>query len=169
MKKLSLFLIGLLLYVGVAMAGFENHPNLAQLNTFTASIIKTVIQSQADFFVEHGRYFQGLWLLGDNVQVDGTTDESVINISHPYDQEYTWKDFNPAIFKNNLKIPVNVKIDVYESPEGWGWVLRAELWLEGLGPDAYGFESNHWVYKHVEGPNQNILCDVCDKWYVQVD
>jgi len=164
MKKLSLFLTAFLLFGGTAMAGFLNHPNFAKINTFTASVIGTIKTYQDQYFVTNGRYFQGLWLLG-NQQVDGNTDVAVINTSAPSDQQVTWRDFAPTVFRNNLKIPVNVRIDVYQSPQGWGWVLVAECWIDGLGPDAFGNNGNHWVYNHSEGPSDIGLVE--DVWYIE--
>jgi hypothetical protein len=166
MKKIILVLVACILMGGSSTAGFLNHPNWSNINTFTASIVQSISNSQAEFYAVNGRYFQGKWLLGDQ-QVDGTADVSVDNATSPSDFGFTWKDFNPVVFKNNLKIPVNVKIDVYESPDGWGWTLRAEAYVDGLDPDQYGNYGNHWVYIHHEGPKE--ADEIFDEWYVQID
>ena len=71
------------------------------------------------------------------------------------------------MFKNNLKVPVNIKVDVYESSAGWGWIFRAEVVIDGLGPDAYGVDGSRWEYKHGEGPAaQN---GVWDEWHILKD
>lgn len=170
MKRFFLGIMFLFFLSGVAMAnGFLNHPNLAHLNTFTASIVQAIDDSQAAFYAEHGRYFEGIWLLGpDRTDVDGTEDVVIDNATSPSDFPFTWKDFNPAIFKNNTKVPVNVRMEVYQAPSGWGWTLYAELYIDGLGPDAYGNEGTHWVYKHHVGP-QPYPGAIYDEWYVQND
>lgn len=151
---------------GYAMADFIDHPQFAKITTFTQTVVNTIKTYQDQFFVTHGRYFQGLWLLGER-EVDGTTDLSVINTSAPSDFPFTWKDFAPTVFKNTLKIPVNVKIDVYESPNGWGWRFRADVYYAGLGPDAYGNYGDHWVYVHHEGPENSV--GISDEWYIEAD
>ena len=102
-------------------------------------------------------------MLGEQ-QVDGTTDEGVINLSAPTDFPFTWKDFAPTVFKNNLKIPVNVRIDVYEAPNGWGWKFKAEVYYPDLGPDAYGNYEDKWVYRHHEGPAD--IGEILDEWHI---
>ena len=147
--------------------GFANHPNLAHLNTFTVAIVQSLSDAQADFYSANGRYFQGLPLLGDQ-QPDGTADIRIDNASKPGDQDFSWHDFAPTIFKNNTKVPINVQIDVSESPDGWGWKLVGEIWIDGLGPDAYGNEGLHWMYIHYEGPAPDPDTHY-DEWFVWVD
>jgi hypothetical protein len=163
MKRLLLILIIFFFLTGATMADFINHPMYAKVNTFVESVVQSIIDAQNDFFVVNGRYFQGLWLLGD-VQVDGTTDETVINASSPSDFGFSWKEFS-TVFKNNLKIPVNIKIDVYESPRGWGWKSMVEVVYPGLDPDAYGNYGNRWVYQHHEGPDSQS--GIFDEWYIE--
>lgn len=165
MKKLLSALTLLFLLQGTAMADFIDHPAYAKITTFTASVVDTIRTYQNQFFVINGRYFQGLWLLGDT-QADGTTDETVINTSMPSDFQISWRDFAPTVFKNNLKIPVNIRIDVYESPSGWGWIFRAEVWKAGIDPDAYGNYGDHWVYQYNEGPEVD-QSQIWDEWYIE--
>jgi len=166
MKKILLTIVAVL-FSSTSYAGFAEHPNLAHLNTFTTSIIQKVDDDQAAFYATNGIYFRGLWLLGrDNLTVDGNTDLLVDNATNPDNFGFTWKDFDPALFKNNLKIPVNVKIDTYVAPEGAGWVLIAELYIDGLGPDAYGNEGTHWVYYHHVGPGE-LPYGPFDEWHVE--
>lgn len=163
MKKIMWALLLVVLTWGTAMADFIKHPQYAKISTFTASVIDTIAAKQAEYFTVKGKYFQGVWLLGD-VQADGTTDTSVINTVKLIDQDETWYEFAPDIFKKQLKIPVNIKIDVYESPDGWGWIFTAEVWIDGYGPDAYGNDGNHWVYRHNEGPYD--FNEIEDEWYI---
>lgn len=164
MKKLIAFLIAFYILGGVAMADFIDHPQYAKISTFTASVVGTIKTYQDQFFVANGRYFQGLWLLGP-VQVDGTTDVTVVNTSAPSDFPFTWKDFAPTVFKNTLKIPVNIRIDVYQSPQGWGWVFTAEAWIDGFGPDEFGNNGSHWVYTYTEGPE--VPGPFNDVWHIE--
>jgi len=165
MRKIICLTSLLLLYGASAMAGFENHPNLSQLNTFTQSMIQTITQNQADFFIEHGEYFHGPWVLGDDAIVDGTTEESADCTTKASNIDYSYRDLNPAIFKNNLKVPCNFVIEAYISPTGHGWRIKVELYMEGLGPDAYGVEGDRWVFQHNFGPEQDAS-QIWDEWFV---
>jgi len=148
------------------MPDFIDHPQYAKITAYTAQVVQNISDSQAVFFAANGFYFQGLWILGP-VQVDGTTDENMVVDTSPEDQPYTWEDFNDSLFKSNIKIPVNIKIDVYQHQLGWGWILTAEVFYAGIDPDAYGNYGDHWIYKHHEGPRSII--DIFDEWHIVMD
>ncbi len=168
MKKIFLIaLTTLMLWGGQAMADFVDHPQYAKISTLTESIISQIADAQDEFFIENSRYFQGLWLLGDT-QVDGTTDETISENTSPDDFGVTWAEFMPTVFKKKVTLPVNVKIDVYTSPRGWGWILFAEVFYPDMGPDAYGTYGDHWVYRHHEGPD-DISGGIFDEWYIEVE
>ena len=165
MKKLFLIVFATLLIWGTAMADFIDHPQYAKISTFTASIVSQISAKQDVFFLVNGRYFQGLWLLGPDATPDGTTDETIIESTSPDDFGFTWRDFDSVVFKKNIKIPINIKIDVYQAPNGWGWIFTAEAYIAGFGPDAYGNEGDHWMYQHHEGPE--VHSGIFDEWYIQ--
>ena len=147
--------------------GILNHPNWAKINTYSAAFVGTIKTNQDAFFAANGKYFQGIALLGPTAKPDGTTDIQVVNASKPYDQNVSWFDFASNVFKNNLKIPIQLKIDVYQAPTGWGWILTAEVWYAGIGPDAYGRNGSHWVYQYNQGPE--AMDGIFDEWYIQTD
>ncbi|MCK5015644.1 MAG: hypothetical protein KAS32_01115 [Candidatus Peribacteraceae bacterium] len=165
-RSILVIFIVLMLWGGQAMADFIKHPMYAKISTFTASVVSQILNKQNEFFLVNGRYFQGLWLLGDT-QVDGTTDETIIESNSPDDFNFTWRDFDSTVFKKNIKIPVNIKIDVYEAPDGWGWIFFAEVYIDGYDPDEFGTYGDHWIYRHHEGPEK--INGIFDKWYIEIE
>ena len=142
-----------------------NHPSYARIVTLTQSFVDSVSAKQADFFIANGRYFQGINLVDG--QPDGETDINMDATKKPTDQLESWSDFDSKVFKNNIKIPFNVKVNIYESPAGWGWELIIEVWKADLGPDAYGNDGDHWIYRHHEGPAPKG--GIFDTWYIDPD
>lgn len=170
MKKILLILacIGIIMANGKeSIAGFTDHPNIATLNSFSSSMVGTIGGLQQAYFVKYGVYFQGLWLLGDEAFPDGIEYLEAEYTRKPSDQADTWQNFGPALFKPGLSCPANVKIDVYESPDGWGYIVTLEIYYPGIGPDANGNDGDHWVYKHNEGPEARN--GIFDEWYIQPD
>ena len=150
MKKLLFVMAAFLLLGGTAMAGFIDHPNQGRIANYTSSFVQSISDLQAEFYAIHGYYFQGLWVLGD-VEADGETDYPAINSTSPIFQSETWHDFSPTIFKNNAKFPINIRIDVRVTADGEeGWTLLLECFYPGLGPDDYGNDGDHWVYRYFE-------------------
>ena len=149
------------------MAGFVDHPQYVKIDAYVQSVLTSITNSQNKFFSVNGRYFQGLWLLGD-VQVDGTKDETILNTTSPSDFSVDWKTFDPVVFMDNSKIPVNIRVDVYKSIKGWGWNFFAECYYAGLDPDKYGNYGDKWVYKHHHGPDIPDY-GVWDNWHIEVE
>ena len=87
--------------------------------------------------------------------MDGTTYEKIDEGLKPYDQQASWKDFDSTVFYKDATLPCHIRIDVYEAPKGWGWILTAELY----------YEDNHWFYHHDEGPGGPL--DPLDEWYIE--
>ena len=146
------------------MAKFNAHPRYAVIDTLVKALITKVSIAEATYFAANQAYFQGI--VTPSSPTDGLTDATANWAVTPHDQVASWKDFDPSTFKTNFKIPFQIRIDVYESPIGWGWALTIEVWKSGLGPDEFGNDGNHWVYRHHEGPENYGLCDV---WFIQVD
>ena len=165
-KTLWLVVAFILLTGGTAMADITEHPFYGKLMTITNSFVNAIAAKQDEYFIANGRYFQGIRI--PEGELDGTTDVSVNVNAKPHDQEETWAQFDKTLFKNNLKVPYNISIDVYEAPSGWGWILTGELWYDGLGPDSYGNNGSHWVFKHHEGP-MNLGFEILDEWYIKPD
>lgn len=134
--------------------------------TLTNSLVTTIRNKQAEYFATKGKYFQGLRMPSTGV-LDGNVNATINPALRPEDQEASWLDFDPLTFKTNTKIPYHIHIDVYQSPIGWGWVMVAEFWKTGLGPDTYGNDGDHWLYRHNEGPNQDS--GIWSDWHIQPD
>lgn len=166
MKRLIAVLFFLVLFSGVAMAQFANHPRYALIDTLVKSLITKVQVAQATYFAANQAYFQGI-ITPSTIQSGDVDAIPNWNVA-PSDQITSWRDFDPTTFKTNFKVPFQLRIDVYESPRGWGWILTIEVWKDGLGPDETGRLGNHWVYRHHDGPSP-FADAIFDKWYIQDD
>ena len=129
----------------------SDHPKYPQLLTFTAAFVESVRIKQAEYYITHGRYFQGLKT--PVVAPDGNTNEKVGHGLKPHDQPESWNDFDAARFNNSTRVPYSIELNTYSGPSGDGWILRGELRIAGFGPDAYGTDGDTWVYQHNEGPD----------------
>ena len=142
------------------------HPSFGRINTMTAAFVASVAAKQAEYFIANSKYFQGIKILGDGVQPDGTTDINMDATRKPSDQGESWSDFDSSTFKNNVKIPVQVSIDVFKAPDGWGWTMKIEVWKAGFGPDSYGSDGEHWMYRHEEKGGEVATGERLDEWYI---
>jgi len=141
----------------------ENHPKYSTLKTLVDSLILKVRNKQAEYFAAKKKYFQGL-LIPSTGKLDGSLSNKINYGLHPSDQEDSWNSFDSANFNVSTKLPIHIKIDVYQSPDGWGWILGCEFWLAGLGPDRYGRDGDHWCYRHNEGPEMGQ--GIWDEWFI---
>jgi len=172
MKKITLYLAAFfMLLSGAAMASFNDHPYHGQITSFTASIKGTVNGLEQAYFVREGEYFQGLWILGDiGNAVDGTVEIPTVNTRKNNDQNASWSDFGPALYKPGLTAPINYRTDRDVTPAGeHGYYLILEFYYDGLGPDDYGNDGNHWMHIHHggEAPANPFL--IYDDWYIDAD
>ena len=142
------------------------HPSFGRISSMTAAFVASVAAKQADYFIANGAYFQGIKILGDDAQPDGTTDVNMDATRKPSDQTDTWNDFDSATFKNNVKIPVQVSIDVFKAPDGWGWTMKIEIWKAGFAPDSYGNDGDHWTYRHQEKNGEAVSGGYLDEWHI---
>lgn len=142
-----------------------DHPNWNTLNTWTESLIKTIEAQQARHFARRKCFFQGLKTPTD--QCDGIASKDIAYGLKPEDQAESWADFAPQAFKAGVQFPASVKIDVYEHPAGWGYITKFDLYLAGLGPDAYGNDGEHWVYQTNHGPGE--IAGIWDEWHIISD
>jgi len=142
-----------------------DHQNYNSIMTLVNSLIIKIRNAQADYFVKRNQFFQGLRM--PTMDCDGILSLDINYGLRPSDQTDSWNDFDKTNWKLGVKLPFNLSIDVYESPEGWGWIMAVEFWAEGFGPDKYGHDGNHWVYKHNEGPAGAE--GVFDDWYIEED
>lgn len=164
MKKLLAGIFLALLFSVNTMADFTQHPRYAnKIEPLLLSMIQSISDAQALYFIEHDAYFQGL-IVPSEIQ-DGLSDSGVNWAVAPSDQTDTWKDFAPGIFKQSLKIPFQMRVDVYQSPAGWGWILRIDVYIAGFDPDKYGNDGDHWIYVHSEGPASPPFFRY-DEWYI---
>lgn len=143
----------------------QSHLNYTTLQTWVDQMILTLETAQASYFVKNQKFFQGLKIPNQG-KMDGN-DEALIDYGlHPDDQVDSWNTFESTKFKANVKFPCHLRLDVYEAPTGWGWVASFHLYISGLGPDLYGFDGDHWVYQHNEGPG-DVGRGIWDDWFIE--
>jgi len=143
-----------------------DHPNFNTIQAFVDNAIIKIRNKQADYFVAKKKYFQGLKIPSQG-KLNGKSDVDIDYGLHPSDQEDSWNAFDKTNFKANVKFPIHLTCHVYESPDGWGYILKFELWEPSLGPDKYGNDGDHWIYQINEGPE--VRSGIWNDWYVRKD
>jgi len=169
MKRMVMILIAISVMniAELANAEITDLPSYPRIATLLDNYIISVDVAQVDYFDANNKYFQGLDLVSG--QPDGVKNVKSDSTKKPSDQEFSWLDFDPKVFALSVALPVNIKMNVYESPLGWGYTLIFEFWSEGLSPDAHGNEGNHWVYVYHVGPNPVPPGAIYDEWFIQYD
>lgn len=143
-----------------------NHSNYSVIYIFVKNLIDIIRVKQDSYFVQKKKYFQGLCIPAQD-KLDGIIPIKIDYDKHPSDQEDSWFTFDSENYKTGVKFLTLVTLQVYESPKGWGWILRFEIWKDGLDPDKYENKGNHWVYQHNEGPQ--VRTNIWDDWYIETD
>lgn len=142
-----------------------DHPNYIELVNRTNTIKSRAITAQGIYFASYGKFFQGI--AKPDAIPDGTNAVSFDVDAKPTDQPHSWNDFDPVGYAALSTKRMRVRIDVYESEAGWGWILKIEFRKAGIGPDAYGTDGDHWVYRYHEGTDTPD--GIFDEWYIQPD
>lgn len=133
-------------------------PTLNQMrnaaDTFLANKWPTIVARQENFRANRGRYWQGLRTHTTVPAHTNSTDGSKLGDrlnEGPGDQFSTWLNVFPEWLSELL--PVTVWIDVYDGPEGHGWVGGIEathngnLWrrTQNVGPESWRTQGWHQV------------------------
>ena len=168
MKRMVMILIAIsvMSIAELANAGITDLPSYPRIATLLDNYINSVDYAQVDYFAANNKYFQGLDIVSG--QPNGVTNVTADTTNMPSDQQISWRDFEPQVFAASLALPVNIKMNVYQSLLGWGYTLIFEFWRDGLSPDAYGNVGNHWVYFYHVGPNPDPGA-IYDEWFIQYD
>lgn len=114
-----------------------------------------LIGKQSDYFTANGYYFQGLWThTGELIQTDALDGDTVPDnlSSRPTDQVHTWHDAVGNAL-NALLLPARLKLDVYDGPQGKGWVAVLQVKYNGnvyqrakqVGPETGHTQDWHQV------------------------
>jgi hypothetical protein len=98
-------------------------------------------------------------------KLDGNIASDIPYGKKPSDQDDSWNEFAARDFKMDTKVPTHIQIDVYQAQNGWGWILVFDIWKQGLGPDNYGTDGNHWKFQHNEGPE--VREGIWDEWFIE--
>lgn len=141
-----------------------SHPRYAALRALTDSLVKTVSNRQAEYLLWRGYYFHGPRIPSEG-QLSGEGDSAIPYGKRPEGRPDSWADFDSGRFNASSKLPFHVALTPYAGPEGHGWVLTVDLFFAGIGPDAYGQDGDHWVYRHHEGPERRV--GIWDEWYIE--
>ena len=164
MKRMVMILItiSVMSIAELANAGITDLRSYPRIANLLDNYITSLDVAQVDYYAANNKYFQGLDLASG--QPDGVTNVTFDTTTKPSDQEASWLDFDPRVFAASIALPVNIKIHV----NSLGYTLIFEFWRDGLSPDAFGNEGNHWVYVYHVGPNP-IPYAIYDEWYIQED
>lgn len=117
-----------------------------QCHDFVFQLYRDLWYVQRKWFAFHGRYFQGLPAA---VNVSEHTSNSRVEHVTPVSQLDGWGDIGLRM----ASVPVQFWCDVYEGPDGHGYIVtcvvkvNGELWVNQLhlGPEEYRVSRNcHW-------------------------
>ena len=113
---------------------------LGQIDAGIQGYMPTIINLQNQFFNNTGRYMLGLFT-HSSAPVDENTAPPDQLLDHPTDQAISWGDLSEGVVPDQMLS--RIRIDVYTSPIGHGFVLVAEKIVNGdtyeksynVGPD----------------------------------
>lgn len=99
---------------------------LAEIDTRLAGRFGELSAAQDAYYAAHGRYAQGLDT-HSTLPADGIEAAPDRSAAHPTDQAESWADLGslPAAMLSRLRM------DVYESPQGHGYVVVSEVRIAG--------------------------------------
>lgn len=121
----------------------------------------TVVARQQNYFANRGQYWQGLKTHTiDPAHTNGSDGDSVpdrLN-AQPTDAFSNWSNVFPEW--DGVPIPCALKVDVYDGPQGKGWVATIFIRFNGVlysrsqnvGPESYRTEPWHIVPEISPGP-----------------
>ena len=88
---------------------------------------------QETYFAANGRYFQGLWTHAAEVEQTDALDgghAATELAAKPTDQPHNWRDFIGNAL-DAIPFPARMRIDVYDGPQGHGWVATLQVRYKG--------------------------------------
>jgi hypothetical protein len=135
------------------MENFSDHPQYNRIDSTLDNMANVIKAKMPDFLAANGECFQGVQLLEANP--DGTVDVDCDTRKCPSDKTKSWEDFDIGLFKALAKMPYNLRIDVYESPRGWGFVIVAGILYDG----------DNWIKRIHDGPDPSGILDM---WYKEL-
>jgi hypothetical protein len=148
----------------------EDLPGYPGLVTLIESYINKINDAQDSYFIDYGKYFQGVDLISDSEPNGVIPVQADTNKKPEGDQDHSWFDFDKTVFAASMALPTNIKINIYESDDkvnntfGWGYVITFEFWRDGLGPDILGTSGRHWYFRHHRGPA--TPSGIFDQWLI---
>jgi len=130
---------------------------LSTVNDYVFRFYKDFRNVQKDWFKKNGRYFQGLKTMPNPPDYKKN---SKIEITRSLsDQVEHWKD----VGYNEVYAPVQITCDVYEGPNGHGFIVSASVKVKNylcknfmhIGREDRGIENFVWVNSNLEAININ--------------
>ena len=131
-------------------------PNFAGIDNIIDQHLPRIATYQAAYLLGHGRYFQGLWSHAT------TPDEASNNppdqlASRPTDQLEDFGAMWSQVAVGQGRIPMRVRVDVYNGPAGQGYLMTFETARAGVsyqrvvnvGPESW--RSANWIASPVAG------------------
>lgn len=124
------------------------------IDNFVTNKWSTIVARQENFRANRGRYWQGLATHSACPAHASNSDGSKVGDrlnEGPGDQFSTWLNVFPEWLSELL--PACVRVDVYDGPEGQGWVLTVEAMHNGtlyrrsqnVGPESHRTKAWHTV------------------------
>jgi hypothetical protein len=101
---------------------------LAEIDQDITSLWPTISARQSVYYRMTGRYFQGL-ASSDTIPQDGIETLPDNYLDNPTDQSYRWNDIKILPY---TPLPYQVIIDVYDGPQGKGYVCRFRIVVDGV-------------------------------------
>lgn len=101
------------------------------VNGILADLWPRIQAKQAAYYANHGHYWQGLWT--HNVApADGVTVAPNNLDASPTDQPISWRKFKADYRLTMLaKLPMAIRMDVYDGPRGKGYVATCRVGYNG--------------------------------------
>lgn len=102
---------------------------LGQIDVGIQGYMPTIINLQNQFFQNTGRYMQGLFTHSSTPVDENTLPPNQLSDS-PTDQNFSWDDLTDGVMPDQMLS--RIRIDVYSSSKGEGFVLVAEKIVNGV-------------------------------------
>jgi hypothetical protein len=120
---------------------------LAVVDSQLAAIWPELLAAQTRYYVENGRFFQGLFT-HSQVPADGNQAEPDRLWSKPTDQAETWLFLDIELFTPLARLPFMSWLDTYAAPAGVGFVFCSQVYVGvalyekclNYGPESFRYQ-----------------------------
>lgn len=127
---IAAYVIGILLF-GVGIARAQTTPDFKNIDTVIDAYLPKLQAYEINYLDAKGHgYLQALWS-HSAPPADGALVAPDLLISKPTDQAESFFDLWSAVIITDGKVPVRLRIDVYDGPSGKGYVIVVESIIAG--------------------------------------